>query len=599
MRRLATILLTFILATLSMVAPSQSSNADNPSNETGTILDVGGYHACAITVDSKVKCWGGQNASYAAVNVGQTSVPADLGRATDVSSGVYWSCAINAEQFVRCWGQDFESTQVPNDLGKVLQISARGRLSCAITIQKLARCWGYSIFKELDVPNDLGKVKQISGGYLTVCVVTENSLVRCWGHRDSSFGKLNVPADLGEVTSVSVGDLHACALKITGYVRCWGSEGYEEYNQTIVPADLGIVKQIQSGGTQTCAITEADSVRCWGTVGTYSGGWSWAPAASFVPSDLGRVKLVSVGGENACAVTILGDVRCWGSNNRFGYNNVPSDLGKLYTPGPMPLGLAPTPQLSGSKIIGSFVVALPGSWDAGVTFAYQWLRDGFAIPSATSSSYILQASDYLKKISVAVTGSKEGYISDTKTSDAVIPVKPNEKIASLRFTGTLKVGEKAYVAPVNRNAKFDYSYQWLRDGIEIAGATSRTYLMGSADLGSNLSAKVCALYLKDVSHCVSQDAGSTVTLGVLKNVKANISGVAKVGRMLNSTPVIFDKQATVSYQWLRNGEPILDATKNSYFAGVLDKGSSISLRVTVSKPGYETVVKTSNFKLVS
>jgi hypothetical protein len=260
---------------------------------------------------------------------------------------------------------------------------------------------------------------------------------------------------------------------------------------------------------------------------------------------------------------------------------------------------APFPVLSGTAMIANSLTAIPGTWDSGSTFTYQWLRDGVAIPSATSSSYTLQASDYLKKISVAVTGSKEGYISETKTSDAVIPVKPEGKIASLRFTGSFKVGEKAYVAPSNRNGKFDYSYQWLRDGVEIPGATSRTYQIGAEDLGSNLSAKVCALYLKDVSHCVSQDAGSPVQLGVLKSVKASIAGVAKVGRMLNSTPVIFDKQATVTYQWLRNGEPIVDATRNSYFIDALDKGRSISLRVTVSKPGFETVVKTSNSKFIN
>jgi hypothetical protein len=259
----------------------------------------------------------------------------------------------------------------------------------------------------------------------------------------------------------------------------------------------------------------------------------------------------------------------------------------------------PVPSISGTAAITNSLTAIPGTWDSGSTLTYQWLRDGVAIPGATSSSYTLQASDYLKKISVAVTGSKEGYISETKTSNAVIPVKTKEKIASLRFTGSFKVGEKAYVAPSNRNGKFDYSYQWLRDGVEIAGATSRTYLIASEDLGSNLSARVCALYQKDVSHCVSQDAGSTVQLGVLKNVKASISGVAKVGRMLNSTPVIFDKQATVAYQWHRNGDPIVDATRNSYFIDLLDKGSSISLRVTVTKPGYETEVKTSSSKLIN
>jgi hypothetical protein len=274
-------------------------------------------------------------------------------------------------------------------------------------------------------------------------------------------------------------------------------------------------------------------------------------------------------------------------------------LNKVLTFGPREFQVSSVPIINGESVPGGYLIAMTGDWDSGVTYTYQWIRDGVAIPAATSSSYTLQASDYLKKVSVAVTGSKEGYISETKTSNAVIPVKPKEKIASLRFTGTFKVGEKASVGPVNRNGKFDYSYQWLRGGVEIDGANSRTYLMGAEDAGANLSARVCALYLKDVTHCVSQDAGSAVQLGLLKNVKASISGVAKVGRMLNSTPVIFDKQATVAYQWLRNGDPIVDATRNSYFIDLLDKGSSISLRVTVSKPGYETEVKTSSSKLIN
>jgi len=281
-----------------------------------------------------------------------------------------------------------------------------------------------------------------------------------------------------------------------------------------------------------------------------------------------------------------------------GYLDVTTESGEIVI-GPGSLGLADSPMIKGASAIGAALSLDNGSWDSGVSFAYQWLRDGVAIPAATSSSYTLQASDYLKKISVAVTGSKEGYVSETKTSESVIPVQAKDRIASLRFTGSFKVGSKAFVSPVNRNSKFDYSYQWLRNGEEIAGASSRTYQLAAEDAGSTLSAKVCALYLRDVSHCVNQDAGSAVQLGVLKNVRASFSGLGKVGRLLSAAPSIFDNQASVSYQWLRNSEPIADATRNTYFVDQLDKGSSISLRVTVSKPGYETVVKTSISKLVN
>jgi hypothetical protein len=328
---------------------------------------------------------------------------------------------------------------------------------------------------------------------------------------------------------------------------------------------------------------------------------NWLPEASFEYQWLRNGEPITSATSSSYTLTLadyLKSVSVRVKVNKAGYFSVTTDSQEILINAGH-LEHTDLPVVSGMPSIGGSITLNPGTWDSGATLTYQWLRDGVVIPNATSSTYTLQASDYLKKMSVAVNGSKEGYISETQTSDAVIPVKPSEKIASLRFTGSLKVGEKAYVGPANRNGKFDYSYQWLRDGVEIAGASSRTYQVGPEDLGSNLSAKVCALYLKDVSHCVSQDVGITVQLGVLKNVKTSISGVAKVGRMLNSTPVIFDKQATVSYQWLRNGEPILDATRNSYFAGVSDKGSSISLRVTVSKPGYETVVKSSSSKLIS
>jgi len=263
------------------------------------------------------------------------------------------------------------------------------------------------------------------------------------------------------------------------------------------------------------------------------------------------------------------------------------------------LSQKPSPYISGKAEISNWLTAIPSTWDSGTTLNYQWLRDGVAIPAATSGSYTLQPSDHLKKISVSVTGSKEGYISETKTSESVTPVKEKDKIASLAFTGSSKVGAKAFVSPVNRNSKFDYSYQWLRNGEEIAGANSRTYLFGSEDVGSTVSARVCALYLKDVTHCVTQGIGSVVQLGVIKNVRSSFSGVSKVGRLLSASPATSDGQTSVSYQWLRDGNPIVDATKNTYFVDSLDKGSSISLRVTVSKPGYETVSKTSTSKFMN
>lgn len=68
---------------------------------------------------------------------------------------------------------------------------------------------------------------------------------------------------------------------------------------------------------------------------------------------------------------------------------------------------AVTPTISGTAQVGKTLTANAGSWEPSpVTLSYQWLRDGVAISSATTSTYTLVNVDIGTKISVKVTGSK-------------------------------------------------------------------------------------------------------------------------------------------------------------------------------------------------
>lgn len=57
-----------------------------------------------------------------------------------------------------------------------------------------------------------------------------------------------------------------------------------------------------------------------------------------------------------------------------------------------------------------------------------------------------------------------------------------------------------------------YSYQWLRDGATIAGATNNTYTTVSADNGTNVSCRVTATNSFGSNSSVSNSIGIT-TLG--------------------------------------------------------------------------------------
>jgi len=76
-----------------------------------------------------------------------------------------------------------------------------------------------------------------------------------------------------------------------------------------------------------------------------------------------------------------------------------------------------TPTITGSPIVGQVLHAHAGTWSpAGVSFSYQWSRNGSPISGATSSAYALTSADAASTLTVAVTGSKTDYQSATVSS---------------------------------------------------------------------------------------------------------------------------------------------------------------------------------------
>ncbi|UZN02008.1 hypothetical protein [Cellulomonas sp. S1-8] len=67
-----------------------------------------------------------------------------------------------------------------------------------------------------------------------------------------------------------------------------------------------------------------------------------------------------------------------------------------------------TPVISGVFEYGARLTATPGTWVPAASFEYLWLRDGQPIPHWSGSTYFVQAADIGRRISVQVTGSREG-----------------------------------------------------------------------------------------------------------------------------------------------------------------------------------------------
>lgn len=82
--------------------------------------------------------------------------------------------------------------------------------------------------------------------------------------------------------------------------------------------------------------------------------------------------------------------------------------------------------------------------------------------------------------------------------------------------------------------------------------------------------------------------------GVLRASVPTISGLAKVGSKVIALPGIWGPApVTLKYQWLRSGLAIAGATASTYTETAADLGRTLSVRVTGSKMGYTTAVRTS------
>lgn len=114
-------------------------------------------------------------------------------------------------------------------------------------------------------------------------------------------------------------------------------------------------------------------------------------------------------------------------NTSFNYVGWFLDDIQVYTcqvPPPPPKVTAGTVAVKGKLLVGKRVKAKVAGWlPSGVTFTYQWLRNGKVVKKATERKYKLTKKDKGKKMSVRVTGVRSGYTSATATSPQTGKVK--------------------------------------------------------------------------------------------------------------------------------------------------------------------------------
>lgn len=171
--------------------------------------------------------------------------------------------------------------------------------------------------------------------------------------------------------------------------------------------------------------------------------------------------------------------------------------GQVAAPPPVPISNGTPPTILGLQASGStLTVSDLGTWTGigTITYAYQWKSDGANV-GTNSNTYVTVSGDIGKVITCDVTGTDSTPTSATATSNGigVTPV-PLINTQAPSITGSPIVGSTlTRVAGVwTGTGTVSLTYQWLRDGSNISGATGTSYALQAADEGHAISVRETA-----------------------------------------------------------------------------------------------------------
>ena len=220
--------------------------------------------------------------------------------------------------------------------------------------------------------------------------------------------------------------------------------------------------------------------------------------------------------------------------------------------------------------------------------AYQWQRNGVNIAGATGATYTTTQADVGAALRVVASYTDDQGTPESVSSAATAAVtNVNSAPTGIVTIDNTMPAEGDVLTASNTLADADglsgpITYQWQRNGVDIAGATGATYTTTQADVGAAIT--VVASYTDD--QATAESMSSTATASVT-NVNAAPTGIVAIdnttpaeGDILTANNTLADADGLsgpISYQWRRDGVDVVGATGSTYATTQADLGAVLTV----------------------
>jgi hypothetical protein len=317
-------------------------------------------------------------------------------------------------------------------------------------------------------------------------------------------------------------------------------------------------KTVTTGQTATFSVTASGS-------GTLSYQWNKNGTAIGEATGASYTTPAALASDNGAlfTVTVTDNV-----------GNVTSNAATLNVNVPPSITTQPASKTVTAGQTASFSVAATGT----ATLTYQWSKNGSAVSGATGASYTTPATAASDSGALFIVTVSNDFGSAT-SSAATLTVNTPPSITTQPSNQTVTAGQSATFSVV-ASGPGTLTYQWLKNGGAISGATSASYTTPATTGADNGS-----LFTVTVSDSVGSvtSGAATLTVNAPPTVTSQPASQTVIAGQTATFSVSASGAATLTYQWKKNGTAIGGATSASYTTPVTatsDNGAQFTVTVT-------------------